>query len=208
MSFSTFFSEQARRPNGLFGRMIMSLVFDRGNAFLNGFVSEFMSVQPDDRIIEIGFGTGNLIKKMAQHIDKGLIEGVDLSSTMVSIALKRNKNSIARGKVKILEGNFDDMSYEKEIFTKACSVNTLYFWPEPKHTAKKIAKILRPDGKLILAFEDIEQLKQRKLDQEVFHFYSKGEVQDLLINAGFSKNVTLVSRKNGKSIYHCVIAIK
>jgi len=51
-------------------------------------------------------------------------------------------------------------------------------------------------------------LRQRKLNQEVFHLYSTGEVQDLLINAGFSKNVSIVSRKKGKSIFHCVVAIK
>jgi hypothetical protein len=34
----------------------MSIVFDRGNAFLNDFVNELMSVQIDDRIIEIGLG--------------------------------------------------------------------------------------------------------------------------------------------------------
>ena len=140
MNFSSFFSEQARRPDGLFGRMVMSLVFDRGNAFLNDFVNELMSVQIDDRIIEIGFGTGKLIYRMAQQIDKGLIEGVDFSKVMVSIARKRNKKNITNGKVKILEGNFDEVSYEKESFTKACSINTLYFWPEPVHTAKKISK--------------------------------------------------------------------
>lgn len=207
-NFSRFFSEQARRPDGLFGRIVMSIVFDQGNAFLNDFVNELMSVQIDDRIIEIGFGTGKLIYKMAQQIDKGLIEGIDFSRAMVSIARKRNKKNIANGKVKIFEGNFDEMPYEKERFTKACSVNTLYFWPEPTHTAEKIAEILKPDGKLILAFEDIEQLKQRKLNQEVFHFYSKDEVQNLLIKAGFSKNVSIVSRKKGKSIFHCVVAIK
>jgi ubiquinone/menaquinone biosynthesis C-methylase UbiE len=208
MNFSSFFSEQARRPDGLFGRMVMSIVFDRGNAFLNDFVNEQMSVQNNDRIIEIGFGTGKLIYKMAQQIDKGIIEGVDFSTVMVSIARKRNKKNITNGKVKILEGNFDEMPYEKESFTKACSINTLYFWPEPLHTAKKILRILKSDGKLILAFEDVEQLKQRKLNQDVFRFYSKGEVQDLLINAGFSKNVSIVSRKKGKSIFHCVVAKK
>ena len=208
MNFSSFFSEQARRPDGLFGRIVMSIVFDQGNAFLNDFVNELMSVQNDDRIIEIGSGTGKLIYRMAQQIDKGLIEGVDFSKVMVSIARKRNKKNITNGKVKILESNFDEMPFEKESFTKACSINTLYFWPEPVHTAKKIADILKPDGKLILAFEDIEQLKQRKLNQEIFHLYSKGEVQDLLTNAGFSKNVSIVSRKKGKSIFHCVVAIK
>lgn len=208
MSFSKFFSEQARRPNGLFGRTIMSLVFDRGNAFLNDFVSELMSVQPYDRIIEIGFGTGNLIKKMAQHIDKGFIEGVDLSGTMVSIAQKRNKDSIGKGKVKIFKGNFDEIAYEKEIFTKACSVNTLYFWLKPQHTAKKIAKILKPEGKLILAFEDIKQLEQKKLDKNIFHLYTKSEVKNLLINAGFESDVSVQSRKRGKSVFHCVVAKK
>jgi ubiquinone/menaquinone biosynthesis C-methylase UbiE len=208
MDFSSFFSEQARMPAGLFGRMVMSIVFDRGNAFLNDFVNELMSVQIDDRIIEIGFGTGKLIYRMAQQIEKGIIEGVDFSKVMVSIARKRNKKNIRIGKVKILEGNFDEMPFGKENFTKACSINTLYFWSEPVHTAKKIAEILKPDGKLILAFEDIEQLRQRKLNQEVFHLYSTGEVQDLLINAGFSKNVSIVSRKMGKSIFHCVVAIK
>ncbi len=186
----------------------MSLVFDRGNAFLNDFVSELMSVQPYDRIIEIGFGTGNLIKKMAQHIDKGFIEGVDLSGTMVSIAQKRNKDSIGKGKVKIFKGNFDEIPYEKEIFTKACSVNTLYFWLKPQHTAKKIAKILKPEGKLILAFEDIKQLEQKKLDKNIFHLYTKSEVKNLLINAGFESDVSVQSRKRGKSVFHCVVAKK
>ena len=100
------------------------------------------------------------------------------------------------------------MPFEKESYTKACSINTLYFWSEPAHTAKKIAEILKPSGKLILAFEDIEQLKQRKLNQEVFHLYSKDKVQKLLINAGFSRNVSIVTRKKRKSIFHCVVAIK
>ncbi|MBT8350281.1 MAG: class I SAM-dependent methyltransferase [Deltaproteobacteria bacterium] len=175
---------------------------------MNDFVNELMSVHINDRIIEIGFGTGKLIYKMAQQIDKGMVVGIDFSRVMASIARKRNKKNIAKGKVKILEGNFDEMPFEKERFAKACSVNTLYFWPDPVHTARKIAEILKPDGKLIVAFEDIEQLKQRKLNPEVFHLYSNGEVQNLLIKAGFSKDVSIVSRKNGKSIFHCAVAIK
>ncbi len=208
MNFSTFFSKQARRPEGLFGRIVMRMVFDQGNAFLNNFVNDLMSVQTDDRILEIGSGTGKLINKMALKIDNGLIEGIDFSSEMVSIARKRNKENIAKEKVKIVEGNFDEISYEKDSFTKACSVNTLYFWPSPASTTKKLAEILKPGGKLILAFEDIEQLKQRKLNQEVFHLYSTDEVQKLLINAGFSKDVSIVTRKKGKSIFHCIVAIK
>ena len=208
MNFSTFFTEQARKPAGLFGRFVMSIIFDQGNAFLNGFVNELMSVQIDDRIIEIGFGTGKLIYKMTQKIDTGLIEGIDFSNTMVSIAQKRNKRNIANGKVTIIEGNFDEIPYEKEKFTKVCSINTLYFWPKPEHTIKKIVDILKPQGKLILGFEDVEQLKRRRLNKNVFHLYTKDEVQNLLINAGFSNTVSILSREKGKLVFHCAVAIK
>jgi ubiquinone/menaquinone biosynthesis C-methylase UbiE len=208
MNFSTFFTEQARKPAGLFGRFVMSIIFDQGNVFLNGFVNELMSVQIDDRIIEIGFGTGKLIYKMAQKIETGLIEGVDFSNTMVSIAQKRNKKNIANGKVTIIEGNFDEIPYEKDKFTKACSINTLYFWPKPEHTAKKIVDMLKPEGKLILGFEDVEQLKRRRLNKNGFHLYTKDEVQNLLINAGFSNTVSILSREKGKSVFHCAVAIK
>ena len=208
MDFSTFFSKQARKPEGLFGNIVMRVVFDQGNAFLNDFVNDLMSVQTDDRIIEIGSGTGKLINRMAKKIDQGLIEGIDFSSAMVSIARKRNKKSIAKGRVKIVEGNFDEISYDKDSYTKACSVNTIYFWPSPVSTAWKIKEILKPDGELFLAFEDIEQLKQRKLNQNDFNFYSKDEVKNLLIKAGFSHNINIVSRKKGNLSFHCVVAKK
>lgn len=208
MSFSTFFSEQARKPSGIFGRWVMSLIFDRGNAFLNDFVFDQMAVQAGDRIIEIGCGTGKLISRMAGDVDGGWIEGVDFSGEMVSVARKRNNREIAGGRVNIVEGNFDEMAFEKRRFTKACSVNTLYFWPRPEHTAKKLADILTPGGRLVLAFEDIGQLKQRNLDHDVFHFYSEDDVRDLLAGAGFSGQTDIVSRKRGNLVFHCAVGIR
>ena len=54
------------------------------------------------------------------------------------------------------------------------------------------SEILKPDGKHILAFEDIEQLERRNLNQDILNLCLKNEVQDLLINAGFSHNVKIV----------------
>lgn len=208
MSFSSFFSEQARRPQGLFGRIVMKVVFDQGNAFLNRFVCELISAQDNDHIVEIGSGTGKLISMIAGKMDTGWIEGIDFSHEMVSIARKKNRNKIAKGVVKIVEGDFDAIPFEKETYSKACSVNTLYFWPSPVHTLKKIAAILKPGGALYLAFEDIEQLKQRDLNPDVFHLYSTEEVKDLLTKSGFSGNIRIESRKKGSSFFYCVVAEK
>ncbi len=208
MSFSTFFSKQARKPTGLFGRLVMSVVFDVGNARLNRFVNEVMSVQENDHILEIGFGTGKLIHAMAKQIDRGMIEGVDFSKTMVSIAQRRNKKHIARGKVKIARGNFDEMPYKNVRFNKVCSVNTIYFWTDPVKTANKIFDILEPGGKFVAAFEDIAQLEQRNLNTEIFRLYSKDDVKNLFTNAGFARCVRIESRAFGSSVFNCAIATK
>ncbi|MBW1891065.1 MAG: methyltransferase domain-containing protein [Deltaproteobacteria bacterium] len=131
MNFSKYFSEQARRPSGFFGRIIMPIIFDRGNAFLNSFVYDVIGIKPDDRILEIGCGTGSLIKEMAEKLENGFIEGIDFSSQMVMIAKRKNRKHIARRAVNITVDHFDDHSFKKNIFTKACSVNTIYFWEKP-----------------------------------------------------------------------------
>ena len=141
MSFSDFFSEQARRPSGLFGKLIMSLIFSKGNAALNQFTYELMSVQKDDKVLEIGFGTGTLINKLAQQIDKGIIEGIDFSDTMISIAQKRNNESIQNGQVKILKGNFDELPLQNDYYDKVCiefKVNNMKDWFEGINRNDKI----------------------------------------------------------------------
>ena len=208
MSLSTFFYNQARKPSGLFGKIFMSVIFNKGNKTLNTFVYELLSVEKNDRIFEIGFGTGRLMNKIAGKIEDGCIQGTDFSEAMVSLARKRNKKHIQDGKIKLFMADFDNMPVEKELFTKICSINTLYFWKDPLQTTKKIMKMLNPGGKLILAFEDIIQLRQRKVDENILHLYTKEEVVDILVNAGFKGGVTVQSRNKNDLVFHCAVAIK
>ena len=59
MSFKTFFSEQARNPSGLFGRVVMSKVFDLGNATLNDFMKQQIEIEENDHLLEIGLVLAN-----------------------------------------------------------------------------------------------------------------------------------------------------
>ncbi|MCP4717984.1 MAG: class I SAM-dependent methyltransferase [Desulfobacteraceae bacterium] len=207
MSFSLFFSKQAKKPFGLFGRIIMASIFDIGNAFLNEMVNDALAIENKDYVLDIGCGTGKLIRNMANQISEGYIEGVDFSHSMVSIARRKSKKQINRGTIKIVEGDFDSLSYQNESFDKVCSVNTIYFWPKPEVTAKKISSILKSGGLLFLAFEDIQQLQQRNLNHDVFSFYTTEKVKDLLSRSGFNP-IEIISKTNGKLKFHCVVAKK
>lgn len=207
MSFRTFFSKQARKPTGLWGRLIMSRIFDQGNTVLNDFIRELLTLQEDDHVLEIGFGTGKLINEIARQTHRGLVEGIDLSSTMLEMAKERNKEYIAKGRVKVVLGDFDQMEYRDNDFDKICSANTIYFWPDAKYSVRKMERILRPGGKLILGFEDKAQLAKRPLNRNVFSIYDENEVAQLLTGAGFS-DVAIKSKEMNSAIVHCAVAVK
>ena len=208
MSFSSFFSKQAKKPSGLFGRLVMSNIFNFGNSYLNQFVNDLLSPQAGESILDIGCGTGKLIYTIANQINNGKFEGIDFSETMVSIAQKRNKKRIQTGQVNILKENFDELPLQNDHYDKVCSINTIYFWAKPKYTAQKIAAITKPDGICITGFEDNEQLEQRNLDTDVFKIYSTEEAKNLFVEAGFSSGVKIESRTKGKLVFHCIVARK
>jgi len=54
-----------------------------------------LDVKPTDHVLEIGFGPGLAIQKVAAIVSKGLVAGVDSSETMLKLAQKRNAASIA-----------------------------------------------------------------------------------------------------------------
>jgi len=208
MNFTTFFSRQARKPTGLFGRWIMSSIFDFGNAPLNRFVYSIMAPQGGDHILDVGCGTGMLVHKMARQTDGCIAEGIDFSASMVAIARRKNGKHIAAGKVRIHEGNVGHLQIPAGTFTKICSVNTIYFWPAPESTIEKMGQLLKPEGILVLGYEDIAQLKKRRLDTEVFRFYSKDEGETLVRNTGSAFDVTTQSMNIGLSVFHCTVATK
>jgi len=112
MNYSTYISKQSRKPTGIFGRFVMSFFFEMGNVELNTLVYKALSVEKNDHALEIGFGPGALIKKIAERLDNGIIEGIDLSKSMVATAQKKNRKHINNGKVQIHLGDFDAVVFE------------------------------------------------------------------------------------------------
>ena len=86
--------------------------------------------------------------------------------------------------------------------------NTIYFWPQPDNCIKNILRILKPGGKLILAFEDIKQLESRPLNTNVFRFYHQDEIIKLLGRNGFSGSIDMISKEIKSQRYHCAVAVK
>lgn len=200
MNYSTYFSRQARKPSGLFGRFYMSQVFDKGNIELNDHLYEILSVKESDHILEIGSGTGKLVRKITNQLTTGLIEGVDFSKSMINISMKKNKKPISDGKVKFHFGEFEKLPFNPDSFDKVFSVNTVYFWRNPDVTIKKIKKILKRDGKLVLGYHEKSEMEKMPLNRDVFMYYSVKELEGLLSSDGDFRDIkTDIKKGKGKT---------
>ena len=90
-----------------------------------------LTIEPTDSVLEIGFGAGATIQKIAASANEGYVAGVDFSHTMVRVALKRNSKAVKAGRVKLKYGNATSLPFEEAVFDKVLSIHSLYFWPDP-----------------------------------------------------------------------------
>ncbi len=207
MNLRTYFSEQARNPTGVFGRVVMSRIFNLGNAALNDFMKSQLELTEYNHVLDIGCGTGKFLHEISNCINTGKFEGVDISAAMVKIAERMNRKSIIKGDVLITHGDFEKIDYIEHSFDAVCSANTIYFWPDPRRVMEKIYRILKPGGRLFVAFEDKKRIEKRPLDFEIFRTYSEQEVANLMTLSGFSKT-GIASMENRSGKIHCCTAEK
>lgn len=208
MGFASFFSNQARKPTGLFGRFVASQIFKKGNAEMNAFIYDSLSISEDDHILEIGFGPGELIHAMARRVDSGRVEGVDFSDTMLAVAQRRNRRQIKAGRVKLHLGDFDAMPFDGRRFDLIITVNTVYFWQKPEATIARMADLLKPGGRLAVGFHEKAEMQDSNLSRDVFRFYSPRDMQALLATCGALEAIEIISRKGKTKTLHCAFGTK
>src|SRR2546425_11928197 len=91
-------------------------------------VLELMDLQSDDNVLDIGCGSGWLSRLIAERVREGRVVGIDVSDEMVRRARKR---CVEHGQVMFVLGSVEEIPWDNSFFTKAISVESAYYWPQP-----------------------------------------------------------------------------
>lgn len=204
---SKLLSSQARKPSGIIGRFVMTKFFNKSNAELNAFVKDNLELQPEDRVLEIGFGPGKLIKEIADITTNGIVEGIDFSKAMLQQATKVNIQHISSGRVLLHEGECASLPFKDNVFDKLCSTNTLYFWENPEIYFSEIFRVIRPGGKVVIGFRDNQQMSELNISKDIFRLFSKNDVINLLSEAGF-KGAQIKEKDGASFVSYCGVGTK
>jgi ubiquinone/menaquinone biosynthesis C-methylase UbiE len=191
-----FIARQAGHPTGILGRLV-ARIMAMETVTINRRVLEVLELAEGSRVLEVGFGHGRTLARVAGLAPKGFVAGIDISSEMVQMAHRHNRNSIAKGLMEVKRASSDRIPYSDESFDRVYAVHTLYFWNDPLAHLREIHRVCRAGGRFVLAFGPREdEHSVAAFPESVYHFYAIEETQRLISNAGFS-NVSMVRETHG-----------
>ena len=171
---------------------------------MNLAVLEALEVQAGERILEVGFGGGELIGRLL-GAGAGEVIGADPSSAMVARAGRRYSG---QSRVRLLEAPVTALPLADRSIDKACSVNSLYFWANLDAAAWELARVIRPGGRLVLGFQTPQSVRAWPGHRFGFHAWDEGEVAPAMGAAGFESLVSKRGSDRKLGEFVCIAGIR
>lgn len=115
---------------------------------------ERLSVEEGETVLEIGFGTGHCLKRMAESVgETGKVYGVDISSGMLEVTRKRLDKAELMDRVKLYCGDAASLPYSDNTFDAAFMSFTLELFdiPEIPMLLEEVKRALKPRGRIAVA---------------------------------------------------------
>ena len=201
-----FMARQFRRPTGLAGRF-WGRRMNRGNAQMTAGSVDALDVQPQHRILEIGFGGGFGLQLLLDAVRRGSVTGVELSDVMLAEAQKRFANALNHNRLSLIPATVERLPFDAEIFDGVVTVNTIYFWSDPLRGLSEIFRVLKPAGRLVLGVRPAEVMRRLPFTRHGFSIYESVELEKLLGQTGFTE-IRSEAHEDGRLGYVCVQAQK
>lgn len=139
------------RPQGILGRL-GGVIMARTNVDCGAWVTDLLEVIPNDRVLEVGFGPGVIIQRLAKLAVAGHIAGIDQSQEMVEQARARNAIAERSGRVELRHGSVERLPFDDNSFDKALAINSMQIWPDPVAGLREIQRVIKTGGSIALGF--------------------------------------------------------
>ena len=197
----------ARKPQGVIGRIMVAGMNGNSHAMLAKWALSSVTINDDSRVLDIGCGGGGNIARLLQLCPNGFVAGIDYSPVSVKKSIEVNAAAIARKRCDVKEGNVASLPYGDEEFDLVTAFETVYFWPTIEDSFRQVLRVLKPGGRFVIVNEADGEEQVIKWDKVVdgMHTYNSAELQEHLTNAGFADTDILHYQKKHRL---CMTAYK
>ncbi|MBR8640402.1 class I SAM-dependent methyltransferase [Streptomyces tuirus] len=111
-----------------------------------------LHLAPDAHVLEIGFGPGLALQRLAEVVEDGRLTGVDPSEVMHQHATRRNQAAIRDGRLILLKATAATLPLDDDTVDAVLAIDNLHFWPDITAGLREISRVLRSCGRFVCAF--------------------------------------------------------
>jgi ubiquinone/menaquinone biosynthesis C-methylase UbiE len=148
-----------------------------------------MEIQPGDRILDLGCGTGWASRRMARIATGGEIVGLDVADEMLRRA---EQSSSAFRNIRYAWGSAENIPEADNAFNKVLSVESFYYYADQGKALDELRRVMMPGAKLFILINlykdnhySLRWITELKVPVQAL---SEAEYKSLLEKHGF-KNV-------------------
>jgi ubiquinone/menaquinone biosynthesis C-methylase UbiE len=180
-----FVASQFRKPKGWFGSLLFGRFMNRVNGKIIAATIALLDLAPQHQVLEIGFGGGTSLSRVAEAVSSGAVSGIDFSPEMVRQAERRFRRQIAAGRICVQLGEASHLPFPDAMFDRVLTINTIYFWPDALQGLREIRRVLKDGGRAAIAIRSEEKMKNYAVTKYGFTLFSPDTVASLMQQAGF-----------------------
>ncbi|GGF28228.1 class I SAM-dependent methyltransferase [Echinicola rosea] len=174
---------QLSHPKGEMGIDVAATMHE-SNISMTEKAIELLHLESGDRVLELGHGSAMHVSQLLEEQENLHYTGLEVSELMHLEAKKHNALWVDKGKTAFYLYDGESAPFESGIFDKIFTVNTIYFWSEPKKTAMELKRLLADEGSLVIAFAQKRFMENLPFAQYGFTFYDDEDVIELMAAVG------------------------
>lgn len=107
----------------------------------------FMAIRPQDRILDLGCGTGWASRRMARLASAGEVVGLDVADEMLRRA---QESSAGVDNVRYVWGSAENIPFPDDQFSKVLSVESFYYYADQGKALDELRRVIAPGGELFI----------------------------------------------------------
>lgn len=109
-----------------------------------------LGLKDADKVLCVGLGTGNEIRRVIEKNNKVSIAGIDLSQTALRRAFSKARKLNKEIELRIMDARH--LEYESETFNKVICLHVMDFVNEKEQVTAEIIRVLKSDGQFVITF--------------------------------------------------------